>query len=348
MWKSTIILITSIFILVSCKPQKDEYNPPVFPISEKLSSQAISEELIIGTPYDMFVHGDYIFILAFTEEHWLQAYDKHTGDFVGKFARKGQGPNELIMGTNLTFNSETHILSIYDSQLKKVFYYRIGNEPSDLVSFIRTENLYELGGERVVRNAWPLYTSGNYLIDGQLGEGEGVKSKLKRFQMLSQNGIVSEYNQFPISAEDKYLPHLQTCISVSPNQEKMAVGILNGAILEMFDLKENISLTKVRKFYPPSFDEVDGRVKFGEDMVFGFAFLCSTDTYIYTILIGDKDSNKLNNISVFDWEGNEVCRYETDCPLLRLYSPVDEPDKLYGIAVSDNQEFYLVSFDLKL
>lgn len=63
-------------------------------------------------------------------------------------------------------------------------------------------------------------------------------------------------------------------------------------------------------------------------------------------LIGGKNPNLFNNIYVFDWEGNEVVKYNTDCLVLRICATSEQPDKLYGIAFSEDKEFYLVSFSL--
>ena len=50
----------------------------------------------------------------------------------------------------------------------------------------------------------------------------------------------------------------------------------------------------------------------------GFPSLCSTDEYVYGVFINGKNPDDFNNISVFDWEGNEVATYETDCNVLRI------------------------------
>ena len=69
---------------------------------------------------------------------------------------------------------------------------------------------------------------------------------------------------------------------------------------EVFD---HIVCSGSRMFYPPAI---------------GFPSLCSTDEYVYGVFINGKNPDDFNNISVFDWEGNEVATYETDCNVLRI------------------------------
>ena len=62
-------------------------------------------------------------------------------------------------------------------------------------------------------------------------------------------------------------------------------------------------------FYPPAIETMGGVVLDTPETVFGFPSLCSTD---------EKNPDDFNNISVFDWKGNEVATYETDCNVLRI------------------------------
>lgn len=52
----------------ACVDSKEAYAPPVFPVVEKLESKRVSDGLIIHYPFDMFVHGNHLFVLALSED----------------------------------------------------------------------------------------------------------------------------------------------------------------------------------------------------------------------------------------------------------------------------------------
>lgn len=340
MWKNVLIGISIGFIVTSCVVSK-AYDPPVFPEAKKLCSKPLSEGLIFYYPFDMFIDGDYIFILALSDNTWLQVYSKKTGEYMGSFISKGQGPGEVVTGTMLHYDASRHSVAIYDETSEKLLSYCIGDSLKSLLILSSEKSFHSYGG--VVRRTWPLGDN-RYLVDGQLGGKLGVQ---KRFQLLSNDKVINEYNEFAVTSEDEKMAFLSPCITVSPDKRKMAVGTLYGGILELYDISENILLKDIRKFYPPILRYHSGVIKNTEETIWGFSTLYATNDNIYTVLIGDKNPNLFKNISVFNWNGEEKIRYETDCSVLMLCSSKDEPDKLYGIAVSDDRDFYLVSFDLR-
>lgn len=338
---SLIIIISISFIVSSCVGSKEAYAPPVFPVVEKLESKRVSDGLVIHFPFDMFVHGNHLFVLALSEDAWLQVYDKNTGKYIDSFVSKGQGPGEVVASTMLCYDAKQDIVSIYDESSMSLLSFKIGDVPDSLVTFIEKKSMNTLSG--VVRRAWPLQEN-SFLIDGQLG---GTLGTQKRFQLYSGDKVVSEYNEYPVKSEEEYLAFLSPIISISPDKKKMAVGTLFGGVLESYDLSKEIKIKETRMFYPPIFEFNSGAIRHTGETIWGFSALCATDDKLYTVLIGDKDPNLFNNISVFDWDGNEKIKYQTDCLVLRLCHSAEEPNKLYGIAFSEDKDFYLVSFDLK-
>lgn len=319
----------------------ESYTPPVFPVKKKVNSKRLSDGLIFYYPFDMFIDGDNIFILALSENTWLQVYNKKTGEYVGSFISKGQGPGEVITGAMLYYDPSCRSISIYDETSVKLLTYFISDSSDKLLMFSGEKSFYALDG--VVRRAWPLEDS-RYLMDGQLRGRLGVQ---KRFQLVSNDKVINEFNKYAVTSEVEKLAFLSPNISLSPDKEKMAVGTLYGAILELYDISENIILRNTRRFYPPILKYFSGTIQNTEETIWGFSTLYATNSNLYTVLIGGKDPNLFNNISVFDWDGKEQIRYETDCSVLKLCSSEEEPNKLYGIAVSEDKDFYLVSFDLR-
>lgn len=337
-WKKLLICICLSMALFSCTSNKSDqtYAPPVFSVTKELKSNQLSDGMLISYPFDMFVTGDYVFVLALADNTWLQVFQKTTGKHVGGLIGRGQGPGEIINATTLSYDEVNRMLFVFDEAAKKLLSYQLNNDADNLISYIEEKAFNALDG--VVRRAWPMYNE-SFLVDVQPGEQ-------KRFQLYSDNKATNEYNQFPVDLEEQRFSFMSATVALSPDREKMVVGTLYGGILEIFNLSEKIELTKVRKFYRPEVQYQGGALRRTDETIWGFSTLCATRKHIYGVLIGDKNPNLFNNISVFDWDGDEVAKYNTDCLVLRICASEQEPDKLYGIAFSADKEFYLVSFSL--
>lgn len=337
MWKILLNFICISFALCSCNQQSEAYAPPVFSTIEEIHSYRLSDELIIGYPMDMFVNESYVFILALADNTWLQVYDKNTGEHIGGFVPKGQGPGEVVTGTTCSYDEEKYIISIFDETSMKLLTYHFNDDIKKSFTFIDEKAFYNCGAS--VRRVWPLKKD-LFFIDGQLGT---ASEQQKRFQLMLDTEVINEYNDFPVSSYTERLVFMSPTISISPDRQKMAVGTLYGGILELFDLSGNIELRTLEKFYPPIIQCLSGAIQNTEETIWGFSTLCTTDDKIYSVLIGDKNPNLFNNISVFDWKGRPLIKYKTDCLVLKLCASPKEPGKLYGLAFSENKEFYLVS-----
>ena len=335
-----------VLALSACRNVRKEYVSPVFSKTEKLASNRISAEgMILYIPFGMFVEGDYIYVLALVEHKWLQVYDKHSGELVKQLLTEGQGPGEVISGFMMDYNTSSHTLSIYDQAQRKHLFYRV-DEKGEL-TLLQEKRLNFTGIYGIIRRMWPLNEQLS-LVDGQLDSVPSklpVGNNLKRFQLLADEKIVGSYNEFPIEGVDKR-SFLDLSVSLSPDRQRMALGTRKGAILETFDISaDGVKLRNTRKFYPANLDP-ETFVETPETKV-GFLSVCATEDKIYTVFgEPDEKTQHVNTISVFDWDGKELVQYETDCNLYSLYYTPQEPSKLYGIAVSEDSDFYLVSFDL--
>ena len=68
---------------------------------------------------------------------------------------------------------------------------------------------------------------------------------------------------------------------------------------------------------------------------------------IYTVLVGDEDPNKLNHISVFDWEGNAMIKYCTEQLVFKLACMEEEEGKLYALTFEPAKGFSLYLYNVQ-
>lgn len=336
------MIVISLLVL-SCTNKEDGYTPPTFPVEKNVEAVLLSDDLLMNYAYGMCVDNKFVYVLALSENRWVQVYDKNNGKYVGSYVPQGQGPEELTMGINMTIDNENHTLSIYDEQLRKLLVYSIDNEKDTLkMSLQGSKDFSQYIG--VVRNAWELKED-NYLVDGQLG-GKGTEQK--RFQWLASEEVVDSFNTFPVKGFETEKAFICPKITFSPSREKMASGILFGAILETFRLSDkNIKLINTQRFYPPKVKEMNGGIHPDADMMYGFASLCSTEDKIYAVWVGDKNPDIPNSIAIFNWNGQEQARYQTEHLIFMIAVDEDDPKKLYALVYDYEKGFSLVYFSIE-
>ena len=335
MWKN-ILIVSMIFVFCACT-KNENYNPPVFPEERKIEGIYIAENLLISYAYGMCVDNNYVYVLALSDKKWVQVYDKNTGLHLGSFVGQGRGPGEVSMAESITLSKDGKYISVYDQAQRRLVTYAVsGLEEMPLLSYEKDVSFSLVDG--AVRNAWPL---GNYLlVNGQLGIQDGNP---KRFQLLENNQVVNEYNDYPVDAREQQLAFLSPQVCFSPSLENMATGIFYGGILETFHLADGaISSTGIYKFYEPLVNWKSGAPKPEAGMRYGFSSMCATEDLIYTVLIGDEDPNKLNHISVFDWNGLGIAKYYTEQLVFKLAAIKDE---IYALTFEPGEGFSLYKYN---
>ena len=127
----------------------------------------------------------------------------------------------------------------------------------------------------------------------------------------------------------------------------MACTIYYGAVLETFEISESINLIQEKLFYPIVLkDKGNGMFAHTDETIQGFLDICTSDEYIFTVLCGTKELNAgVNNISVFNWNGDPVIRFETDINIYRICYNKDD-NLIYALARIEDGEFILVKFDI--
>lgn len=334
MWKN-ILIVSMIFIFCACT-KNENYNPPVFPEERKIEGVCLAKDLLISYAYGMCVDDSHIYVLALADKKWVQVYDRNTGLHLGGFVGQGKGPGEVSVGESITLSKDGKHISVYDQAQRRLVTYGVsGLEGMPLLSYEKDISFALIDG--VVRNAWPLEK--NLLVNGQLGSQDGNP---KRFQLLENKRVVDEYNDYPVDTREQQLAFLSPQVCFSPSFEKMATGIFYGGILETFHLADGkISSAGIYKFYEPLVDWKSGAPKPEAGMRYGFSSMCATEDLIYTVLIGDEDPNKLNHISVFDWNGFGIAKYYTEQLVFKLAAIKDE---IYALTFEPSEGFSLYKY----
>ena len=347
MWKDFLIGIRTFAFWVSICSCVNQQTPvsqkPVFSLETNVTTHILTDTALIAYPYDICVDDSCLYILSLVEDHWVQVYDKNSGEFLCSGIRVGQGPNDVANGSSLCFDKNTKLFYLYDQAQSKLITFSFDKQEK---RFIHVQQQLFVTNNGVARMAWAL--AGNrYLVDGQIGE---TVNRMQRFQIYDidseSSHLVARYDSFPVPEADKDIIFILASKSLSPDKKKLAVGTLWGSILETFQISDRITPIATQQFYPIDIRFEDGAVRSTEQTIYGFTSLLAFDSRIYGIWIGDKNPNLPSAVVTFDWDGNGLSKYNTDCILLRICKESEDSNRMYAVAASEERGFYIVYFDI--
>lgn len=334
-------LATLVISCSSCTSDKT-YHLPTFPVEKEITGHCLNNDLLISYAYDMAVDDEYIYILALSEDKWIQVYHRESGAYTGGYIARGEGPGEINTGIAFMLRPDKHTLSVYDPTLMKAVTYTLQQAGADkpLLTFSEEESFASCKG--AVRRAWP--APDGFLTDGQLGEPD---NRQKRFQLYADGKVLSAYNDFPVTSKEQQAAFLSPQVCFSPSRTKMAAGTLYGGILETFALSpKNISHTGTHRFHEPDITLPSGDITPSPNMKYGFSALCADEAHIYAIWIGDTDPNRLDHISVFGWDGQGIAHYHTDKLIFKIACTDDKPENLYALTFDPGNGFSLYTYTM--
>ena len=117
----------------------------------------------------------------------------------------------------------------------------------------------------------------------------------------------------------------------------MAAGTLSGAILETFDIRDELSCRGTAYLIEPELDARRQRIDI-EKCGIGFADLSTSDSLIYAAYGGNRDFN-FNNIAVFDWQTRPIAIWHADNQINKLcYDP--DHRVLYALLLDENSNHF--------
>ena len=341
-----IIPTVILFLLISCNTSQKEFSPPVFEKQVKLKHAVIQDTLLISLPREIISFDKYVVINGLADGKYLHVYDKQTGEYLGGYVGRGQGPGEIATWCEyLDYYKKEQKVSLFEINTNRCFIYAVNDDSKDLLTFEQTKSF---SSNSTLGNLWSIFLIDEnlYLINSRIPP-ESNKQNL-RFSLITETGEkTSEYNRF--ATDDSWAYVLQRSMSVSPNRRKMAHAIIYGAVLETFEIGDSIRLIQEKLFYPTILEAKQGVSPVPTDeTIQGFLDICTSDEYIFSILCGSKISEPnagFNHISVFNWQGEPVVRFETDIDLWRI-SYNEDDNMIYAVARTEEYEYILVKFDI--
>ncbi|MDL2244897.1 TolB-like 6-bladed beta-propeller domain-containing protein [Parabacteroides sp. OttesenSCG-928-J18] len=332
-------------MFASCDTKHKEFSPPVFNKQINVKYSVVQDTFLLKSPREIISFDNYIVINVLTDNNNLHVYDKQTGDYLGGYVTRGQGPEEIATWCeSLDYNKNEKKVTLLEVNTNQCFIFTVNDDPENLLTFDSKKDFTENSKEGIERPSNLFIIDENlYLLDSRVYPPS--ENHNRRFSLRTEAGEkTSEYNDFSTDDFWAYTGASQR-VSVSPNRMKLAHATFYGAVLETFKIGNTIDFIQEKLFYPIILEDKNNMSSIPTDeTIQGFLDICTSDEYIFSILIGSKESNN-KNISVFDWNGNPVIRFNTDIDLYNIcYNKED--NSIYAVAMTEDYDYMLVKFDI--
>ena len=332
-----------LLFLMACQRNQSDYCIPLFSTEKVLTVKILNDSDITRFSERIVEYDQYLIVLEkdLLTRSSLHLFDKESGEKLADFFYEGRGPGEVVSLRELWL--EDNRLLLYDAMLKEIIQFNL-------------DSLVRLGNNAITENRItpPPFTVRVFLSDtllitlGLQHTSEHDISKDIRISLRSPNRYCT-FNDYPVDkAEDKYIAYRDyPIISVSPDKTKMAVGTAYGAILELFDISEDIRLLSTHRYIQPDYIWEKGAYNgMNEKTVKCFRDAWSSNEQLYTTYEDIPAMQCLfkapTNIAVFDWKGKALKRFRiNEYGILNFC--VNESESVFYAVLIDKDGFYYLA-----
>lgn len=298
------------FFLSACTTVQQGSFLSIFPVNENGNIKIKKIEVdSIRNPYLMEYTKDKLFLCDINQPTFITVFDWKTGKFLGDFATKGLGPNEVLFLT--TLNALDSNLYFWDANKKE--FVSVSSQNYQRNNTIKIEN-----DTSSVINAFKVLP-----LEPQMYAATGLV-KDKRIALLNNEGkVITTFGDYPKEDKNKVYSDIengfayQSIIAYQRKKHILAIGSRNGESIAFYDLTNLRSplLVKEYVYSYPSYKDISAgnsqSVTFLPDNIIGMVDMKSIDKYCICLFSGktrkkDETYEGGKYIFIFDWDGNPV------------------------------------------
>ena len=332
-----LVLLSCFLILVATtgcnqKEEKVIHSDLVFPVDKEVELEMIIDDPImpaVVSDIDLY-NGKLVLSYRMNDRH-IHFFDAESGEELGSSINIGQGPGEMIYLNKFSLDRKTGTFTAYDWIAYQLF---SGNIDS-LFNGASPSPVNEDFGSAY--SVFPLPQGYFYYQPPYNADKE------RRYFLKKRDGEVVKYEGYPYD-DFQLLVNIASSYKVGffKDGTKMVAATCPGLIMEFFDLRNGIEKTQTR-YFRKIFLRNDDSPDF--DRSGGIFDLYCTDNFIYGTFLDPNDS-RINNIVIFDWEGNPMKIFRTKYKALHNICVDDEERFLYVIGEDNDGIYFLAKLDL--
>ena len=352
-----LLCYSTLFLcLFSCTKKANENILDFFPEQYSLSESEFGiQNDSLAVIEGLFCSDTSLFVIDHCLGETYSLFDAFTGDFITRFGKIGQGPEEIPMYSS-GYPDKGRFVSYYSSfGVGSVMVYEVDSLKSNSrkkTSLSAKFSITDASFSRIIMLNDSTFVGvglylGEYLYVMFNNRGEIIDYSIKVFNFGDDN-----YNIF-----HRYLSN-QGYIGKHPLENKFVYALTNSSNIDFmnvvddkFDLVKSIHAGDPQLI--PGSIELMNFVTPKDNSIIGFIDLSVTRNYVYALYV-DKtylDSNDQMNkqcsniVLVFDWNGNPVKRYNLDSEA--YYIGVNElNNKLYAASIDSDGGWTILTYPI--
>lgn len=297
-------------------------------------------------PLQMECTDSLLVILDYMDDCYFHVYTL-SGNPKGKFARKGQGPGELLSANQFHLSPGKDTLYVYDGVSRKLVAYNLDTNLERDRSFTEYKIDYSILPPSetpfIIYDLLPLGGNQFLLKANQPNLRYGCIN-------LATKQITSVYKDFPSEYVTGNAEEIWSVFSsdtrtfFKPDYARMFNATYIGGILELFSVRSGweLAMDTTLCIYEPVYGLAEGTVPAfvvgNEKTQLGFEDAYAGNEFIYALLHEKGDAMEPESVIVFDWQGNAVKEMRTGQRLARFC--VDETHNVIYALASDEENGY--------
>ncbi len=297
-------------------------------------------------PLQMECTDSLLVILDYMDDCYFHVYTL-SGNPKGKFARKGQGPGELLSANQFHLSPGKDTLYVYDGVSRKLVAYNLDTNLERDRSF--TE--YKIDYSILPPSETPFIIYDLLPLGGNQFLLKANQPKLRYGCInLATKQITSVYKDFPSEYVTGNAEEIWSVFSsdtrtfFKPDYARLFNATYIGGILELFSVGSGweLAMDTTLCIYEPVYGLAEGTVPAfvvgNEKTQLGFEDAYAGNEFIYALLHEKGDAMEPESVIVFDWQGNAVKEMRTSQRLARFC--VDETHNVIYALASDEENGY--------
>jgi hypothetical protein len=348
MYKFHLLIISIIILTTSCRKENSYQNASSFSFSDfgnstLLHGTDMTFDDLLMRPVDFRVIDSLLVMRNRGTEYQFHIFNTQNTKKIGELIPFGNGPNEMIEPAIIP--SDDSFIWILDKMKRSVSKCSLNiSTDTSYIEILKKITIQEYADQAAIINKNILAVI--------------LNPAMKRFCLYDNTGLlIKDFGEYPECksdyAEYEKMEAFFCDFIINHKKNRLLMSYKQTDLIDIYDLEGNLikRLHGPEQFYPAVKQEQNGeqikvRAQSGKSRHAYFTPRNAGEEVfiLYSGKVFDKErpSYLMNNIFVFDWDGNPIRRYELDNPCFSF--DVDPKNKTI-YTLSDNPDFHITKYN---
>lgn len=336
------IAILCIVCVSSCnKNNTIVYETPKFPKHSDLEISPLNTDYLFRYACRILVYDSLLIVGTLNEENHIAIFNRHSGNLITEFGKKGDGPKDLIIPTEYSIDYSKGKMYVNDYGHQAILAYNINdivNEEVPSYKKINFSHSFKMLN-KILFLKDSLFVSPNYSCRYSIASPKYITHNV--------NTSIGDINKFS-EEEWNYFMNEYACHTTSPDGVHFASGSSLGGILELFSFdNKEVKRHALKRYYEPIFKKKGHIYEICEETIGGFSYLNATTKHLYATVFGIiNPQTKPTQIWKLDWKGNPIEIFNSNGYPIDCFAVCEEEGLIYAITNDEDGEQIIVKMKI--